>query len=913
MPFTTYTFTKGIAKLKQLEAEITASSIAIVIESSTHSDAPTDNLVITMNDALTTGDETTLTTLVTDHTPAAVVPTAVIPGAVVMEETTVAMNGAGPDIPTDDGAICLMRGNSPNANLLWKESRGKWQAGTEGAEIDIALDGHIHDTADITTGSFVDARIAASNVTQHQASLVLTESQISDLQPYALDTTVVHNTGVESIGGNKTFSNNVTVSGDFIVNGTTTTVNTAELAVSDNIITLNSDEVGVPSQNSGIEVERGTSTNAVLQWNEGSDVWEAGLAGAEVGLSLVGHEHSAANVTSGAFANARISQTSVTQHQAALTLTKSQISDFGTYLTSYTEVNDLSTAVTWVNVPSANITQAAVTQHQAALSVTESQISDLGSYETAFAKNTAFNKDFGTITGTVTQGNDSRLFDARTPTAHTHVKANITDFSEGDYATAAQGMQAASALQNIANESINDLSNVYSAMAPADGQVLTFDTTNGWQSETPASGVTDHTLLSNIGTNTHTAIDTHIADATKHYTQASISITESQISDLGTYSLTSHTHPVATIPENTIMGRPAGAGTGVPLSLSPTVATEFLNVFTPTAKGLVPYSINNETKFLRGDGTWVMPTEANNLSTAVTWVNVPSANITQASVTQHQTALSITKSQVSDFGTYEPPITKNTGFNKAFGTVAGTVSQGNHTHSSYAVIGGAHHNSFSDYITEQHVDHGTINLIAGSGMVGGGTIVASRTFDVIGANSIVANANDIQLVNDALAPGNNKVYGTNASGVKGWKNDPTGGGSSTSHDRQMASSETTVSTTSTSYVDLSGMTLTTKNLGGSGTYVISFTANCVNSIRGRTNEYILNIGGSDVSAAYSKFTTARDAEGLGDGGNVSIVWIATGITNGTVIKVRWDSRDSGTAYTTIRRLVIDGILTTNVI
>ena len=54
------------------------------------------------------------------------------------------------------------------------------------------------------------------------------------------------------------------------------------------------------------------------------------------------------------------------------------------YLTSFTETNDLSSAVTWVNVPNANITQGSVTQHQAALSITESQISDLGSYITGY-------------------------------------------------------------------------------------------------------------------------------------------------------------------------------------------------------------------------------------------------------------------------------------------------------------------------------------------------------------------------------------------------------------------------------------------------------------------------------------------------------------------------------------------------
>jgi hypothetical protein len=50
------------------------------------------------------------------------------------------------------------------------------------------------------------------------------------------------------------------------------------------------------------------------------------------------------------------------------------------YLTSFTETNDLTAAVTWANIPDANVPQSAVTQHQAALSITESQISDLGTY-----------------------------------------------------------------------------------------------------------------------------------------------------------------------------------------------------------------------------------------------------------------------------------------------------------------------------------------------------------------------------------------------------------------------------------------------------------------------------------------------------------------------------------------------------
>ena len=44
-----------------------------------------------------------------------------------------------------------------------------------------------------------------------------------------------------------------------------------------------------------------------------------------------------------------------------------------------TEVNDLTASVTWANVPDANITESSVTQHQAALAIAASQLSDVTS------------------------------------------------------------------------------------------------------------------------------------------------------------------------------------------------------------------------------------------------------------------------------------------------------------------------------------------------------------------------------------------------------------------------------------------------------------------------------------------------------------------------------------------------------
>ena len=66
----------------------------------------------------------------------------------------------------------------------------------------------------------------------------------------------------------------VIISGNLTVSGTQTTVNTETLTVDDNIIVLNNNESGTPSQDAGIEVERGTSTNVKLQYDEGTDKWQ---------------------------------------------------------------------------------------------------------------------------------------------------------------------------------------------------------------------------------------------------------------------------------------------------------------------------------------------------------------------------------------------------------------------------------------------------------------------------------------------------------------------------------------------------------------------------------------------------------------------------------------------------------------
>lgn len=65
----------------------------------------------------------------------------------------------------------------------------------------------------------------------------------------------------------------VVIGGNLTINGTITYVNSNTVEIGDNIILLNRDETGVPSQNAGFEIERGTSANVSFLWNETSDRW----------------------------------------------------------------------------------------------------------------------------------------------------------------------------------------------------------------------------------------------------------------------------------------------------------------------------------------------------------------------------------------------------------------------------------------------------------------------------------------------------------------------------------------------------------------------------------------------------------------------------------------------------------------
>ena len=121
------------------------------------------------------------------------------------------------------------------------------------------------------------------------------------------------------------------VSGNLTVQGTTTNIDTNNLVVNDAIITLASGQTGVPSLNAGFEIERGSSANVALRWNESTDKWQV----TEDGTSYV-NIATATDITN--IANTSTTSAAFADANSTLTFTRDDASTFDVALRANTSV-----------------------------------------------------------------------------------------------------------------------------------------------------------------------------------------------------------------------------------------------------------------------------------------------------------------------------------------------------------------------------------------------------------------------------------------------------------------------------------------------------------------------------------------------------------------------------------------------
>jgi len=235
--------------------------------------------------------------------------------SVEIADNLITLNADATGTPSDNVGIIVERGDSTNVQLRWDESGDGWQYTNDGSSYkdlialdsvsvtDAGGDGSLayNNTTGVITYTGPSAAEARAHISVTDAGgdgsaaynstsgvITYTGPSASETRAHfsasngvaiasgalSVDATVVRTTGAQTVAGAKTFSDNAIFNGNLTVNGTQTVLNTETLTVDDNLIVLNNNETGTPSADAGIEIERGTSTNVKLQWDESADVWQ---------------------------------------------------------------------------------------------------------------------------------------------------------------------------------------------------------------------------------------------------------------------------------------------------------------------------------------------------------------------------------------------------------------------------------------------------------------------------------------------------------------------------------------------------------------------------------------------------------------------------------------------------------------
>jgi hypothetical protein len=184
------------------------------------------------------------------------------------------------------------------------------------------------------------------------------------------------NTRFASVGG--TIAGSVVINGNLTVSGATSYVNTTNMLFADAILTLNADwpATSTPTENVGIEVQRGNQANTVLRWNETTDKWEftndgsfyadiAGVYQLQAAGTYANSAYAQANtattnaatadqraVTSGSYANSAYAQANTATTNAATADQRAVTSGSyanGAFTRANTAVSDASSANTNAN------------------------------------------------------------------------------------------------------------------------------------------------------------------------------------------------------------------------------------------------------------------------------------------------------------------------------------------------------------------------------------------------------------------------------------------------------------------------------------------------------------------------------------------------------------------------------------
>ena len=145
----------------------------------------------------------------------------------------------------------------------------------DNAQISLEGSDNVDDNITLVAGNNVDLTVNSGNTT---IDVDLSTGAVADGATTLVtgDHVFDHTTNFARKDQNETFAGNVVIQGDLTVSGTQETVLSNEVNIGDAIITLNSDIASnaAPSENAGIDVNRGNASTVSIRWNEQYDAWQ---------------------------------------------------------------------------------------------------------------------------------------------------------------------------------------------------------------------------------------------------------------------------------------------------------------------------------------------------------------------------------------------------------------------------------------------------------------------------------------------------------------------------------------------------------------------------------------------------------------------------------------------------------------
>ena len=206
-----------------------------------------------------------------------------------------------------DGTVATLTGSQTLTNkTLTSPVLNTGVSGTAVKDEDnMASDSATHLATQQSIKAYVDAEVGAvstTSITQGNTSAAVTDTGSDG----AFTVTADGNTELVVNDTSATFSGNVIVSGDFTVNGTTTTIDSTTLTVEDPMITLAKNNSGGDANtfDQGLFFNRGSLANVSFLWDESTDQFAAAVTSGEDGTT-------AGNVTIDSYAAMRMGVTTV--------------------------------------------------------------------------------------------------------------------------------------------------------------------------------------------------------------------------------------------------------------------------------------------------------------------------------------------------------------------------------------------------------------------------------------------------------------------------------------------------------------------------------------------------------------------------------------------------------------------------